>query len=146
MSMPKKPRTICLVCMKETARPRYKYCSNKCQQEYEYLLYLQEWKAEIVSGLTNTGVVSNPVKRFLREKFNDRCCLCGWAEIHPKTGRVPLVADHIDGTWQNNCEENLRLLCPNCDSLTLTFAALNKGKGRANRAVSKRSQIARALL
>jgi len=83
-----------------------------------------------VLGLIATGVVSAHVKRYLREKFGDKCCLCGWAEINPKTGKVPLVADHIDGRWRNNAEVNLRLLCPNCDSLTPTYAALNKGSGR----------------
>jgi hypothetical protein len=56
-----------------------------------------------------------------------------------------LVADHIDGNWRNNTEENLRLLCPNCDSLTHTFSALNKGNGREHRAVSKRALEARML-
>jgi hypothetical protein len=46
------------------------------------------------------------------------------------TGLVPVRLDHIDGNWENNKPENLRLLCPNCDSLTETYCALNKGKGR----------------
>lgn len=38
--------------------------------------------------------------------------------------------DHIDGDYKNCRPENLRILCPNCHSLTPTFGALNKGKGR----------------
>ena len=41
--------------------------------------------------------------------------------------------EHIDGNSENNNIENLELLCPNCHSLTPTFGALNKGKGRKNR-------------
>ena len=98
------------------------------------------------NGLRSTGVVSNPVKRYLRRKFNDKCCLCGWSRINKKTGCVPLVADHRDGDWKNNTEKNLRLICPNCDSLSSTYAALNKGNGRKNRAPSKRAEDARTLL
>ncbi len=141
---PKKPRTPCRTCGKEPKRAGYLYCSNVCQQEFQYRAYIERWKKGKESGLLALGVVSAPVKRYLREKFNDKCCLCGWSEVNPKTGLVPLVADHIDGDWQNNTEENLRLVCPNCDSLSPTYAALNKGNGRPNRALSKRYRTARA--
>lgn len=145
MSNPKKPRTKCPVCAKEPARSYYTYCSNSCQQEYQYRQYIQKWKAGKISGLIAIGVVSACVKKYLRQKFDNECCICGWAKVNPKTGLVPLVADHIDGNWRNNIESNLRLLCPNCDSLTSTYAALNKGNGRANRGVSKRVIEARTL-
>jgi len=145
MSNPKKPRTKCPVCGSEQARSYYKYCSNACQQEYQYQQYIQQWKAGKISGLIAIGVVSARIKRYLRRKFDDRCCLCGWTQVNPKTGLVPLVADHIDGNWRNNVESNLRLLCPNCDSLTSTYAALNKGNGRMHRVVSGRVKEARML-
>src|SRR3989344_2134139 len=143
MSMPKQPRTKCLSCGGEPARAGYTYCSNLCQCEYQYQLYIKRWKAGEESGLRNTGVVSNPVKKYLRIKFKNRCCLCGWSKVNPKSGLVPLVADHIDGNWRNNSEKNLRLVCPNCDSLSPTYANLNRGNGRKNRATSKRAIAAR---
>lgn len=146
MPNPKKPRPKCPVCGKEPARSYYKYCSNACQQRYQYEQHIASWKAGKVSGLQSIGIVSLPIKRYLREKFGDKCCLCGWSKINQKTGKVPLVADHIDGNWRNNTEINLRLICPNCDALLPTFSALNKGNGRENRALSKRSQEAKKLL
>lgn len=136
----KKPRPKCPVCGKEPARSSYKYCSNTCQQEYQRLRYLEDWKTEKVTGLQGLGIVSLHVKRYLRKKFGDKCCLCGWSKVNPKTGKAPLVANHIDGNWRNNVESNLRLVCPNCDSLSPTYAALNRGNGRENRAISKRAQ------
>lgn len=59
---------------------------------------------------------------------------------------MPLVADHIDGNWKNNTEDNLRLICPNCDSLSPTYAALNRGNGRRNRAISKRTIAAHSVV
>jgi hypothetical protein len=143
--MPRKQRSKCLACGREPARPGYKYCSNLCQRAYQHKLYLQNWKAGKTSGLRVTGIVTNPVKKYLRLKFKNRCCLCGWSKINPKTGLVPLVADHIDGNWKNNSENNLRLICPNCDSLSPTYAALNKGNGRKHRAASKRAMAAQAF-
>jgi hypothetical protein len=139
----KKPRIPCPVCGREPNRSSYRYCSNACQIEYQHRLYIAKWKKGEINGLQVLGIVSTAIKRYLRRKFGNRCCLCGWSEINPKTGQVPLVADHIDGNWQNNIESNLRLLCPNCDSLTPTYAGLNRGNGRKGRAVSKRAKEGR---
>ncbi len=145
MPNPKKPRTKCPVCKKEPARAIYTYCSNACQHEFQYQTYIKEWKEGKISGLNSIGLVSDSVKRYLRQKFDNKCCFCGWSKVNPKTGKVPLVADHIDGNWKNNTEENLRLVCPNCDSLSPTFAGSNKGNGRPLRAASNRAKEGQLL-
>src|SRR3989344_7892376 len=115
MPMPKKRREKCWSCSKETPRAGYKYCSNACQLEYQYKSYIKRWETGEEDGLQGLGIVSGYIKRYLRKKFGNRCCLCGWSEINLRSGKVPLVADHIDGNWRNNIESNLRLICPNCD-------------------------------
>ena len=142
----KKPRNPCPNCGKEPRRAYYKYCSNKCQRECEHLMHIEKWKRGEVSGLSTIGTVSSNVKRYLRKKFGNKCCLCGWSKTNLNTNQVPLVADHIDGNWRNNDERNLRLLCPNCDSLTSTYAGLNRGNGRVGRVVSKRAKEGRLLM
>ena len=145
MPNPKKPRLNCPVCGKEPAYSYYKYCSNLCQMEFQYRKYIERWKSGEEKGLNSIGLVTSPIKRFLRIKYDNKCALCNWSEVNPVTGKVPLVADHIDGNWKNNIESNLRLICPNCDSLSPTFAALNKGNGRKNRRRSKRSTESKIL-
>ena len=145
MVNPKKPRTPCLNCGKEPHRSYYRYCSNTCQLEYQRSVYIRKWQAGEIVGLQSIGVVSTSIKIYLRKKFGNKCYLCGWSEVNQRTGEVPLVADHIDGNWRNNVEEIRRLLCPNCDALSPTFAGLNRGNGRKNRAVSKRTMEARSL-
>lgn len=135
----------CLHCGNKTARKQYKYCSNMCQLQYQYESYIKEWQAGENNGLQSLGIVSAHIKKYLRNKFENKCFLCGWAKINPTTGKVPLVADHIDGNWRNNVESNLRLLCPNCDALSSTYAGLNRGNGRKDRVLSNRAKEGRLL-
>jgi len=92
------------VCGKEPKRTAYKYCSNACQFQFQYRRYITRWKKGEVIGLISIGIVSSPVKKYLREKFGNKCCLCGWSKVNKKTGIIPLVVDHIDGNWRNNVE------------------------------------------
>lgn len=139
----KKPRTPCLWCGKDPYKATYKYCSNDCQRSYQSAQLIKKWKSGKVSGLNSLGLVSRYIKNYLRKKYNNKCCLCGWNRVNQKTGIVPLVADHIDGNWRNNIEENIRLICPNCDSLNPTYAGSNRGNGGRKRPSSKRAIAAR---
>lgn len=129
----------CLCCSIELGIHNYKYCSLKCQQLYQYSQYLTLWKSGLVSGTrgVTSKFLSKHMERYLREKFNERCVICGWNVIHPITKRPPLEIDHIDGNPNNNREENLRLICPNCHSLTRNYRNLNKGNGRSWRLKKK---------
>ncbi len=119
-------KSKCLNCYKETNR-RNKYCSNKCQGIYKTKLYFDR----IEMGITD--LPSNNYKNYLIDKYGNKCMKCGWCEVHQITGKVPIQLEHKDGDSSNNRLENLELLCPNCHSLTLTYGALNKGRGRKNR-------------
>ena len=135
MATPRKSRALCLCgCNRQVSRPSMRFYSNKCQQDWEYAQYIGRWKTGSENGSSGMlGSVSNHIKKYLREKYKDRCPSCGWSERHPLTQTVPLEIDHINGDSSDNREENLRLLCPNCHSLTPNYRALNKGNGRGNR-------------
>ena len=47
--------------------------------------------------------------------------------------KIPIELEHIDGNSENNNLSNLKLLCPNCHSLTSTYRFLNVGNGRYKR-------------
>jgi len=55
------------------------------------------------------------------------CERCGWAE---KTvdGYLPLELDHINGNPRDHRLENLRVLCPNCHSLTANYRGRKRKK------------------
>lgn len=122
----------CLFCGTNLSR-NVKYCSNKCQKEYEYKIYIQLWKSGYKSGLSGKYGISGHIRRFLFEKYNNKCSRCGWGEINQYTNKIPLEIEHKDGNFLNNKEENLDLICPNCHSLTSTYKGANVGKGRKER-------------
>jgi Zn finger protein HypA/HybF involved in hydrogenase expression len=93
---------------------------------------LDKWKAGKANGTVGISAknISGHVRKYLFEKYENKCSICGWNKVNPHSGRFSLEIDHIDGDSENSIESNLRLLCPNCHSLTPHFRNLNKGKGR----------------
>lgn len=123
----------CKYCGKELPKGNKKqqFCDNKCQQNFVYQQRVRQWlSGEQIAKTGPWGAVPKFIKRYLFEKYNSKCCLCGWGEINPYTGTIPLEIDHIDGNSENNVESNLRLICPNCHSLTSTYRGANRGHGR----------------
>jgi hypothetical protein len=125
---------FCLNCNKPLEAHQYKFCSSDCSGKFQ-------WKntiTKIENGNTSFG--ENTYKKYLIHKHGNRCMKCGWNEINPTTGLVPIQLEHKDGNSGNHNLLNLELLCPNCHSLTPTYGALNKGNGRTKRREKRNSQ------
>ncbi len=122
----------CLNCNKKINN-RSKYCSNKCQKEFEYKTYIEKWKNKQIDGMRGEYQISSYIKTYLFTKYENKCARCGWGQMNIYTNKIPLEIEHIDGNYKNNNEENLILLCPNCHSLTSTYKGANLNKGRKAR-------------
>lgn len=106
-----------------------KYCSSHCSSTHKSSKVITEWLIDPKSLI----ILGHAHRRYLLQQANYMCSQCGWSKKNPYSNTYPLVIDHIDGNSENNILENLQVLCPNCDSLTSTYKALNKGNGRHNR-------------
>lgn len=123
-------------CASESCESRVKrvgasYCSNRCSFAHRR----QELISRFLSGenvsTANRKELPRAIRNYLLDLSGQKCSRCGWSEVSPTLGRVPLQVDHEDGDASNNTINNLRVLCPNCHSLTPTFGAQNIGRGRA---------------
>lgn len=69
---------------------------------------------------------TNLKKRLLKDGIlKNECVICGLQELW-QDKHLNMILDHINGVYNDNRLENLRLLCPNCNSQTDTFSGRNK--------------------
>jgi hypothetical protein len=106
----------CINCETEfeyfTSQKNGKYCSNKCQGEYKI-------KQRFIVGMKWINRMSIYLKKIRGEK----CEECGITEWNKKP--ITFHVDHINGDRSDNRYENLKIICPNCHSLTETFGIKN---------------------
>lgn len=76
-----------------------------------------------VGGSTGNDIKKKLYKANLK---NEECELCGLKPDEWITGKICLILDHINGNHRDNRIENLRIVCPNCDSTLPTFKNKNK--------------------
>jgi len=123
-----RPAKECVRCEADIPRRSNSvYCSRGCQMEFEE----EQWRIGKLNPATKE--LPSRYRWYLLDQAGYKCSQCQWSEINPATNKYPLQVDHIDGNSDNNYIYNLRVLCPNCHSLTPTFGNLNKGNGRKSR-------------
>ena len=120
---------LCKNCNKSLS---YANKSGYCQQCLIKNRQQEKINKWLATGDTNTGVnttIRGAIREYILQDQNYKCAICGinnfWnnQELH-------FILDHIDGNAANSCRENVRLICPNCDSQLPTFKSRNKNSAR----------------
>jgi len=124
----------CPNCGERTAHSRDTYCSSVCSGEYRRKEHIQKWIEDPATGTSPRGGLKPKIREYLLKQADYKCSECGWDKINPITNKSPLHVDHVDGDAFNNHPDNLKVLCPNCHSLTPTYGYIGARKGTRIRA------------
>jgi DNA-binding CsgD family transcriptional regulator len=123
----KRKNKKCNNCKNET---KNKFCSSECSYEYKHRKAYDNF-LERNDEYCYGNYTPKRFKDFFLDEQDNKCLICG---IEPKWmgNYLTFVIDHIDGDASNNKRDNIRLICPNCDSQTDTFKSKNKNSTRRN--------------
>lgn len=127
------------------------YCNDRCIVCGKYLTYghltpychvhlvekrnqdkIDHWLKTGDTGCKVYTTLRNGIRKYIYDSQNNQCAICGM-ENWWNGNELHFVLDHIDGNAENNHRENLRLICPNCDSQLDTYKSKNKNSARTLR-------------
>lgn len=127
-----KPIDTCIICNKPLSRGHQSvYCAEHLiqrRQEERITNWLETGDIGLKPDCTIRGIFRDYI---LREQ-NGCCAMCSMPAIWNGKPLV-FILDHIDGDAANSARENLRLVCPNCDSQLPTYKSKNKNSSRTKR-------------
>jgi hypothetical protein len=128
----KKQPDYCVVCGKALGEHHSTpYCPTHLN-EHKQELKLQHWLETGETGLAADTTIRGIYREYIMEQQKHCCAICGMPD---EWNGKPLVfvLDHINGDAAYSARENLRLICPNCDSQLDTFKSKNKNSARTKR-------------
>lgn len=130
--MSNKSKDVCLVCGKQLTRGhKTPYCQEHLIQ-YRREEKIKNWLETGKTGMTVDTTIRGVIRDYILQEQDSKCAICG---INNSWNNQSLnfILDHIDGDASNSCRENLRLICPNCDSQLPTYKSKNKNSARSGR-------------
>jgi hypothetical protein len=131
----RKPNKPCTLCGLPTTHrsPTIATAHRDCLTTQRRQEFLDAWLAGSITvsrGKGHNRRLEHIARMILLGRADHQCEQCGWSEVNPYTGKVPLEIDHINGDPYDDRYENFKVLCPNCHALTSTYKGANRGNGR----------------
>lgn len=99
---------------------------NKANINRKKKVFLGENSIFVLNSTVSRSCVR---KRLLSEGKGTNCEICGQENIWFGQ-KLTMRLDHINGVPNDNRKENLRFICPNCDSTLETYCGKNTKKNR----------------
>lgn len=116
----------CVSCGISLTKTQTLYCTLQCQADHRFKLKLALWLE------TGEAASNKAIRKYITHLDGYKCSVCGISEWNGKP--ITLEVEHKDGNSEDNCRENVCLICPNCHSQTDTYKGKNRGRGRHWRA------------
>lgn len=122
----------CSKCGKPICSQNQSGLCQDCLRNKEKEEKIKKWLETGDTGCKVSTTLRNCIRDYILDSQNGKCSICGigteWngKELH-------FILDHIDGDASNNNKDNLRLVCPNCDSQLDTYKSRNKHSARTHR-------------
>lgn len=122
----------CIICHKKLGRGhKTPYCQEHYRQ-HQREVKIQTWLETGSIGMGVDTTIRGTIRNYILDEQHHQCAICGMINTW-NDQPINFVMDHIDGDASNSCRENLRLICPNCDSQLPTYKSRNKKSARAAR-------------
>lgn len=93
---------------------------------------IKKWLQTGDTGMGVDTTIRGVIRDYILKEQENKCAICGIPNIWNNL-QLNFVLDHINGDASNSRRENLRLVCPNCDSQLPTFKSKNKKSARTAR-------------
>jgi hypothetical protein len=102
-------------CENLTRNPRF--CSSYCSSR---MLKINKIEKFLKGKLDDDSIRCNTIREYLVSRQGGVCDICKMIPLWNKKSIV-FIVDHVDGNYENNLPNNMRAICPNCNSQTETF-------------------------
>jgi hypothetical protein len=105
------------------------FCCNKCQGMFAKLKMIERF---LDGKLADDSIRCKTIREYLIENQSGGCAICKMPPFW-NSKSIVFIVDHIDGNYENNSPENIRAICPNCNSQTDTFGSKNRREHKNKR-------------
>jgi len=119
----------CMTCMRSMSHKHKKFCSHSCYSQDRRNKALAQIKSSGLLTNNNTHRCSPSMKSCLAELNGSNCSICNQEPFWNGKPMI-MILDHINGISNDWRLENVRLVCPNCDTQLDTFKSRNKNGNR----------------
>lgn len=123
---------ICNFCKNICSTKRSKFCSLECFSKMKEKENYDKYVKDIQENRNLSKDSSRRIKSYILIEQNYCCSICNLPSLW-NNKELTLILDHIDGNAANNKRDNLRCVCPNCDSQLDTYKSKNKNSARKER-------------
>lgn len=119
----------CKICSNLVNRNKCQFCSHNCHSIFKWQERVKQIQKTNILHPKGYTSGSDLAKRYLAETRGPNCSICNQIPIWNGQPMI-MILDHIDGIADNWIVDNIRLVCPNCDSQLPTFKSKNKNSCR----------------